>query len=236
MSQFSNGTHNQREITTLFGPPQIPAGTEPTPPADNRFAITRKSLGKTLLVIAAIPFLWGLYVGAYHYWHPAPTLWTRTDATVLDGKIQITRNVCSAGLHSGQRMHSVPECDYYIFRFGVSYFVEGAARQSNIDSPLFEHKREAEIWASQFAPGRQLAIIYDPLQADRVRRADDPPPSQYAVGPSIGYYPLGFGGPMIVYDSAIGPLKVALCFFVPGIVLLLSSRSERERTTEIVEE
>jgi hypothetical protein len=143
---------------------------------------------------------------------------------VIDGKIQITRNACDAGLHSGQTMHSVPDCNYYIFRFGVSYFVEGAALESKIDSPLFDNKHEAEIWASQFTPSRQLAIIYDPLDVERVRRADDPPPSQYAAPPSIDYYPLGFGGPMIVYDSATEPMKVALCFFLPGIVLLLSSR------------
>lgn len=92
MDHFSSGTRNQPEITTLFGPPKTPAGTEPPPP-DERFAITRKSLGKTLVYLAVIPFLWGAYVGAYHYWHPAPTLWTRTDATVLDGKIQIKRDI-----------------------------------------------------------------------------------------------------------------------------------------------
>lgn len=226
MSNFSSGTHNQPVITTLFGPPKTPAGTEPTPP-DERFAITRKSLGKTLVFLAVLPFLWGAYVGAYHYWHPTPTLWTQTHATVLDGKIQTARNVCPPGWHSVDSVHSTAYCDYYIFRFGVSYLVAGAAHQSKIDSPFFTHKSEAENWASQFTPGRQLAIIYDPLDAGRVRRADDPPPGQYAAGPSMGYYPLGMGSPEVVVDSAAGPLKVALCLLLPGIFLILSSRSER---------
>lgn len=226
MDHFSSGTRNQPEITTLFGPPKTPAGTEPPPP-DERFAITRKSLGKTLVYLAVIPFLWGAYVGAYHYWHPAPTLWTRTDATVLDGKIQIKRDICPPGWHPTPTAHAIDNCDHYIFRFGVSYLVAGAAHQSTIDSPLFTNKREAENWASQFTPGRQLAIIYDPLDAGRVRRADDPPLGRYAGGPSIGYYPLGIAGPEVVVESAAGPLKAAFCLLLPGILLILSSRSER---------
>ncbi|HXC00269.1 MAG TPA: hypothetical protein VNU74_07695 [Terriglobales bacterium] len=226
MSNFSRGTNRQPEITTLFGSPKIADETQPSPP-DERFAITRKSLGKTLVVLAAIPFLWGAYVGAYRYWHPAPTLWTRTDANVLDGRIQNTRDLCPPGWHSGTVGHLVPHCDYYIFRFGVSYFVGGESRQSKLDSPLFTQKREAEAWASQFEPGRQLTIIYDPLDARRIRRADDPPPGQYAAGPSIRYYPLGMGGPDVTVESAAVPMKAALCLLLPGILLILSSRSEQ---------
>ncbi|MGA2423052.1 MAG: hypothetical protein ABSG07_03535 [Terriglobales bacterium] len=225
MSHFSSGTHNQPEITTLFGPPKMPAGTDPPPP-DQRFAITRKSLGKTLVILAIFPLLWSAYVGAYHYQHP-PTLWTRTNATVLDGKIQMKRDICPPGWHPAIAAHAIAQCDFYVFRFGVSYLVAGAAHQSMIDSPLFTYKREAENWASQFTPGGQLAITYDPSDTGRVRRADDPPPGQYAAGPSIGYYPLGIGGPEVVVDSAAGPLKVAFCLLAPGILLLLSSRSER---------
>jgi hypothetical protein len=225
MSNFSRGTNHQPEITTLFGPPKI-ADETPSPP-DERFAITRKSLGKTLVILAAIPFLWGGYVGAYRYWQPAPTLWTRTDANVLDGRIQATRDLCPPGWHSGTVGHLVPHCDYYIFRFGVSYFVAGEARQSKLDSPLFTHKNEAEAWASQFEPGRQLTIIYDPSDASRIRRADDAPPGQYAIGPSIRYYPLGMGGSEVIVESAVGPMKAALWLLVPGILLILSSRSER---------
>jgi hypothetical protein len=226
VSNSSLGTHNQPAITTLFGAPKTPAETEPGQP-DERFAVTRKSLGKTLVVLAAIPFLWGVYVGAYRYWHPTPTLWTQIDATVQDGKIQIARDICPPGWHSGQPVESNPNCDYYVFRFGVSYFVAGAERQSKIDSPLFTYKREAENWASRFTPGRQLAITYDPLNPSRVRRADDPAPGQYATGPSIGYYPLGIGGPEAVVDSAAGPLKLAFCLLVPGIFLILAGRAER---------
>jgi hypothetical protein len=199
---------------------------EPSPP-DERFAITRKSLGRTLVVLAAVPFLWIVYVGAYHYWHPTPTLWTQTDASVLDGKIETTRNICPPGWHSGSPGHSVPNCDYYVFRFGVSYFVAGTAQQSKVDSPLFTLKREAEAWASHLTPGHRLAIIYDPLDASHVRRADDPPSGLYAVGPSIGYYPLGMSGPEVVIESATGPLGVAFCLLLPGIFLIASSRSER---------
>ena len=228
MSLFSNGTHRQPEITTLFGPPKTVDETQPSPP-DERFAITRKSLGKTLVILAALPFLWGVYVAAYHYWHP-PTLWTHANATVLDGKIQMTRNICDAGWHSGTSGTSgasIPKCDYYVFRFGVSYFVAGETQQSQLDSPLFTHKGEAEAWASHLTPGHPLAIIYDPLDAGRVRRADDPPPGQYAGGPSIGYYPVGITGPEVVIESATGPLEVAFCFLVPGLLLIASSRSER---------
>jgi hypothetical protein len=184
-------------------------------------------VGKTLIVLAMFPLLWSAYVGVYHYRHPM-TLWTRADATVLDGQIQIQRDICPAGWHPAGPGPTIPHCDYYIYRFGVSYFVAGAAHQSKIGSPLFTHKREAEDWALQLKPGRQLAIIYDPLEADRVRRANDPSPSQYAVEPSINYYPLGLGGPVDVIDSGAGPLKVAFCLLLPGILLLLSSRSERE--------
>jgi hypothetical protein len=226
MSNFSNGTHRQPEITTLFGPPKTADQMEPSPP-DERFAITRKSLGKTLVILAALPFLWGVYVAAYHYWHP-PTLWTHTDATVLDGKVQMTRNICPPGWHSGTTLRDmVPKCDYYVFRFDVSYFVAGETQQSQLDSPLFTHKGEAEAWASRVTSGHQLAVIYDPLEAGRVRRADDLPPGQYAGGPSIGYFPVGLTGPEVVIESATGPLGVAFCFLVPGILLLISSRSER---------
>lgn len=226
MSNSSLGTHNQPAITTLFGPPKMPVETEPDPP-DERFAITRKSLGKTLVALAAIPFLWGAYVGAYRYEHPTPTLWTQTDATVMDGKLQIARDICPAGWHTGHPVEANPYCDYYVFRFGVSYFVTGAARQSKIDSPLFTYRGEAENWASRFTHGRQLAIIYDPLNPGRVRRADDPAPGQYATGPSVGYYPLGVGGSKVVVDSAAGPLKVAFFLLVPGIFLILAGRAER---------
>jgi hypothetical protein len=226
VSNFSHGTDRQPEITTLFGPLKTADETEPSPP-DERFAITRKSLGKTLIVLAAFPFLWGVYVGAYHYRHP-PTLWTHTNATTLDGKIEMTRSPCPAGRYSGTTLRdSVPYCDYYVFRFGVSYFAAGEARQSELDSPLFTHKREAEAWASQLTAGHQLAILYDPLDAGRVRRADDPPPGQYAVGPSIGYYPVGRSGPEVVTESATEPLGVAFCLLLPGILLIASSRSER---------
>jgi hypothetical protein len=223
MSNFSRGTNRQPVITTLFGPPKTAAETELSPP-DERFAITRNSLGKTLVVLAALPFLWGVYVGAYHYWHP-PTLWTQTNATVLDGKIQMTRDICDAGWHRGSR-NSVPKCDYYVFRFGVSYFAAGEVQQSQLDSPLFTHKHEAESWASQLVPGHELPVIYDAVDAGRVRRADDPPP-QYAVGPSIGYYPVGMTGPEVVIESATKPLVVAFCLLVPGILLIASSQSER---------
>lgn len=226
MSQASLGKHNQPEITTLFGPPKTPAGMEPAP-ADGRFAITRKSLGKTLLVLALFPFLWSVYVGVYHYWHPAPTRWTRTDATVLDGKIQLRRDICPGGWHQGRSAESIDGCDYYVFRFGISYAVAGATRQSKIDSPLFTHKGEAEDWAAQHKPGRPVAIVYDPLQAGLVRRADDPASGEYAMGPSIGYFPSGKGAPEVVIESPAGPLKVVLCLLIPGIFLLLSSRAER---------
>jgi hypothetical protein len=55
--------------------------------------------------------------------------------------------------------------------------------------------------------------------------ADDPPSA--AGGPSITYYPEGMSGPGKVIDSAAGPLKLAFCLLVPGIILILSSRSER---------
>lgn len=225
MSNFSRGTNRQPEITTLFAPPKTADETEPSPP-DERFAITRKSLGKTLVVLAALPFLWGLYAAAYHYWHP-PTLWTHTNATVLGGKIQMTRDICPPGWHSGTSGDLVPNCDYYVFRFDVSYFVGGETQESKLDSPLFTHKREAEDWASRLIPGHPLAIIYDPLDAGRVRRADDPPPGRYAAGPSIGYHPVGMSGPEVVIESATGPLGVAFCLLLPGILLIASSRSKR---------
>lgn len=225
MSNFSHGTNRQPEITTLFGPPKTATDLEPSPP-DERFSITRKSLGKTLVILAALPFLWGIYVGAYHYWHP-PTLWTHTNATVLDGNLQKTRNICPASWHSGTSGALVPNCDYYVFRFGVSYIVAGEVQQSKLDSPLFTHKRDAEAWASQLTPGHQLAIIYDPLDAGRVHRPDDLPPGQYGVGPSIGYYPAGISGPEVVIESAKGPLVVAFGLLVPGVILVASSRSER---------
>jgi hypothetical protein len=225
VSNFSHGTDRQPEITTLFGPPRTGDETEPSPP-DERFAITRKSLGKTLVVLAALPFLWGTYVGAYHHWHP-PARWTHTTATILDGRIRMTRNICPAGWHSVISENTVANCDYYVFGFGVSYLVAGKTQQSKLDSPPFIQKREAEAWASQLTPGHPLAIIYDQLDAGRVRRADDPSPGQYSVGPSIGYYPVGIGGPEVVIESATGPLGVAFCLLVPGILLIASSRSKR---------
>lgn len=219
----SRGTNHEPEITTLFGPPTTANDSSP----DEGFAITRKSLGKTLIVLAALPFLWGLYVAAYHHWHPQ-TLWTRTTATVLDGKIRMTRDLCPAGWHSGSSGDSARNCEYYVFRLDVSYLVGRETQQSTLDSPLFTHQNEAEAWASQLPPGHPLAIIYDPLDARRVHRGDEAPPSQYAGGPSIGYYPVGVAGPEVVIESATGPMWAALCLLVPGILLIASSRSRRD--------
>lgn len=227
MSLFSTGTHNQPTITTLFGPPKIP-DTAWTP-ENQAYPINRRSLGKTLIVLGAFLLLWSGCVIARHRW-AAPAPWRQTDATVLGGKIQTTPNACPPGWHAGDAERSLSLCDYYVFRFGVSYFVDGAARQSEVDSPLFTYKSEAENWASHFGQGRSLAIIYDPSDTNRVRRADDPPPFQSAAGPAIIFvnYPLGMAYPGEPVEAA-AVMRLGFYLLVPGVVLILSWRCSERR-------
>jgi hypothetical protein len=82
--------------------------------------------------------------------------------------------------------------------------VAGETRQSELDSPASAYSIDAQAWAGSWSRGRHIAILYKPSDPSKIRLADNS-----------------------AELTAMGSLRVAFYFLVPGMLLILTSRSER---------
>jgi hypothetical protein len=126
------------------------------------------------------------------------THWTKSEATVLSGEFRQFSSGSTSSLGSGTSSKS------YFYHCTVSYPAEGETRQSELDSPAAPYRIDAQAWAGSWSQGQHIAIRYKPSNPSKIRLADNP--SEL---------------------TARGSLRVAFYFFVPGVVLILTSSSER---------
>ena len=89
----------------------------------------------------------------------------------------------------------------YFFHCTVSYPVADETRQSQLDSPASPYRLDAQVWAARLSPGQHIAILYKSSDQADIRLLDNPAEA-----------------------TAVGSLRVALYFFAPGILLVLTSR------------
>ena len=88
----------------------------------------------------------------------------------------------------------------YFFHCTVSYSVAGETRQSQLDSPGSPYRMDAQVWAASWSPGRHIAIRYEDSNPSKVRLDDNP--SEI---------------------TAMDSLRMAFYFFLPGMLLILTS-------------
>jgi hypothetical protein len=81
--------------------------------------------------------------------------------------------------------------------------VGGETRQSELDSPLSPYRIDAQVWAATWSPGQHIAIRYKASNPTKIRLADNP-----------------------AEITAVGSLRFALYLVFPGMLLILTSRSE----------
>jgi len=145
--------------TTLFGPRPSLASAEPTPVKAMSIV---GGLGRILISIAALLVLLSAYLGFVQYW--LQTHWIETNAQVVS--VQIYASSRTWPNHAAKLFYGV--------RSTVSFPVDGKLRESQIDSgPTFAARIDAEVWASDFRPGGQVPILYQPPDGARVRPAVD---------------------------------------------------------------
>ena len=89
----------------------------------------------------------------------------------------------------------------YFFHCTVSYPVAGEIRQSELDSPPSPYRIDAQLWAASWPQGKHIDILYKPSNPSRIRLVDNP-----------------------AEVTAMGSLRVAFYFLVPGMLLILVSR------------
>ena len=92
----------------------------------------------------------------------------------------------------------------YFFHCTVSYPVAGETRHSQLDSPGSPYRMDAQVWASNWLPGRHIAIRYENSNPNKIRLDDNP----FEI-------------------TAMDSLRVALYFLIPGALLILTSRPDR---------
>ena len=154
----------------------------------------RRNLGRSLAFFATLSLLLSVLLEGNHLL--LVTTWTRVEATVISGKIYRKQSRCG-----GQAINTVP-CDEYSFRCTVSYRVAQSVREGQLDSPRFYYEIDALKWADRFPTGRQLPIVYKPSDPSDIRLVDEPPP----------------------FLNALTMVKVAFWLFIPGLLLIRSSR------------
>jgi len=138
------------------------------------------------------------YLAFAHYW--IHTQWTQSEATVLSREFRQRSSGSTTSTHGSVGTSSKE----YFFRCAVSYRVAGETRESQLDSPGSTYRMDAEAWAAHLSPGQRVAIFYKPSDPSKIRLVDNPAEA-----------------------TASGSLKVALYLFVPGMLFILTSRSER---------
>ena len=154
-------------------------------------------LGRALVAFSMLLFLLSGYLAFAHYW--IQTQWTKSEATVLSGELSQFSSGSTSG--TGSAGHSSSS---YFFHCTVSYSVAGETRQSQLDSPPSPYRLDAQVWAASWSPGQHIAIRYEDSDPSKIRLDNNP-----------------------AEITAMGSLRVALYFFIPGTLLILTSRSER---------
>jgi len=137
------------------------------------------------------------YLAFAHYW--IQTQWTKSEATVLSGEFRQFSSGSTMG--PGSAGHS---SNSYFFHCNVSYSVAGETRQSRLDSPASSYRLDAQVWAARWSPGQHIDIRYENSNPSKIRLDDNP--SEI---------------------TAMESLRFAFCLFLPGILLVLTSRSGR---------
>jgi len=105
---------------------------------------------------------------------------------------------------STSRIGSGTSSKSYFFHCTVRYPVAGEIRQSQLDSPPSPYRMDAQMWAAGWSPDRHIAIVYKPSNPSEIRLVDNP-----------------------AELTAMGSLRMALYLFIPGTLLILTSRSGR---------
>jgi uncharacterized protein DUF3592 len=154
-------------------------------------------LGRALVAFSMLLFLLSGYLAFAHYW--IQTQWTKSEATVLSGEIR-QRSSGSARVSGSAGTSS----NTYFFHCTVTYPVAGEIRQSQLDSPGSPYRIDAQAWAASWSQGQHIAILYKPSDPSKIRLIDNP-----------------------AELTAMGSLRVALYLFLPGMLLILTSRSDR---------
>jgi hypothetical protein len=154
-------------------------------------------VGRALVFLSMLLFLLSGYLAFAHYW--VRTQWRKSEATVLSGEIRQR----SSGSTSGSRAAGTSS-NLYFFHCTVTYPVEGGIRQSELDSAGSPYSIDARVWGGSWSPGQHIAILYKPSNPSKIRLVDNP-----------------------AEVTAIGSLRVAFYFFLPGMLLILTSRSNR---------
>jgi Protein of unknown function (DUF3592) len=170
------------------------AAVTPDPSAGSALRNFGRFLGRALVAFSILLFLLSGYLAFAHYW--IQTRWTRSEATVLSGEFRQFSSGSTSG--TGSAGHSSTS---YFFHCTVSYSVAGETRQGQLDSPGSPYRMDAAVWAASWSPGQDIAIRYDDSNPSKIRMDDNP--SEI---------------------TAIGSLRVAFYFFLPGILLMLTSR------------
>jgi uncharacterized protein DUF3592 len=184
---------HQPSITTLFGPRK---SAQATPPLSTGNALRNfgRFVGRALVFFSMLLFLLSGYLALAHYW--IQTRWTKSEATVLSGEPrQFSSGSTSGTGHSSKS---------YFFHCTVSYSVAGETRRSQLDSPGSTYQMDAQVWASNWSPGRHVVIRYKDSNPNKIRLDDNP--SEIA---------------------AMGSLRVALYFLIPGALLIMTSRPDQ---------
>jgi hypothetical protein len=177
--------------------PRKSAWATPQPSAGNVLRNFGRFVGRALVFFSMLLFLLSGYLAFDHYWFQ--THWTKSEATVRSGEFRQLSSGSTGTLRSGARFSKS-----HFFHCTVSYPVEGETRQSQLDSPASPYTMDAQVWAAGWSRGQHIAIRYKPSNPSEIRLADNP--SEV---------------------TAMGSLRVAFYFFVPGVLLILTSRRER---------
>jgi hypothetical protein len=176
--------------------PRKSASLAPEPSPGSVLRNFGRFLGRVLVFFSVLIFLLSGYVAFADYW--IQTRWTKSDATVLS--IELSERSSGSTSRPG---HGGTSSKSYFLHCTVSYPVAGETRRSELDSPGSGYRIDAQVWAATLSPGQHIAIRYLPSNPSKIRLADNPADA-----------------------TAMGSLRVGLYLFVPGILLILASRSE----------
>jgi uncharacterized protein DUF3592 len=188
---------SQKPAITTLFRPRRSASVRPDDSAATVLRNFGRFLGRALVFFSLLILLLSGYLAFAHY--RIQTRWTKADATVLSGEIsERSSGSTSRPGYGGASSKS------YLFHCTVSYPVDGETRQSELDSPGSGYRIDAQVWAASWSPGQHIAIRYMPSNPSKIRLADNP-----------------------AEVTAMGSLRVAFYFCVPGLLLIQLSRPER---------